>query len=108
MRRRRIKPPKLTPKRQEKRERRAEWAVAVKARDQMCQAGSQVARTMYCRGYATDAHHVLPRSAGGPDEMWNGIGLCTPCHMWVHDHRIEAQEIGLLAHWGDSSPLVLE
>lgn len=113
LRRRRLKAPKLTPKRQEKRERRAEWAVAVKARDPWCEAGRNVyvhtasalkLITLNCTMRTTDAHHVLPKSSLGPDEMWNGLGCCNNCHMAIHAHRIEAQALGLLAHWGDASP----
>lgn len=57
-----------------------------------------------CPLATTEAHHMLPRSQGGTDEMWNGIGLCRSDHMWIHNHRIEAQALGLLAHVGDESP----
>jgi len=30
------------------------------------------------------AHHIWWRSAGGPDEPWNLISLCEPCHRMVH------------------------
>ncbi len=108
MKRRRMRAPKLTAKREERRERRAEWAVAVKARDRMCQARWPVlfyTPAPRCAVVTTDAHHVLPKSAGGTDEMWNGLGLCNPCHMWVHDHREAAQALGLLAHVGDCSDI---
>lgn len=45
------------------------------------------------------AHHIAPRSRR-PDlrlDPDNGICLDTPCHMWVHDHPIEATEQGLLS-----------
>ena len=61
--------------------------------------------TWWCGENSTDAHHALARSQGGPDEMWNGLGMCHEHHMWVHDHRIEAQALGLLAHVGDCSEL---
>ncbi len=84
-----------TAKREEKRERRAEWAVAVKAREPRCG---------YCGGRpTTDAHHVLPKSSLGPDEMWNGRGMCRRCHRYVHENRDEAQLQGFLAHVGDFS-----
>ena len=100
---------KLTAKRQEKRETRAAWAVAVKARHRRCRFVLEVfggGRMWFlCTAYSTDAHHLLARSQGGPDEMWNGLGLCRLCHRWVHDNRSAAQARGLLAHVGDCSEL---
>lgn len=29
-------------------------------------------------------HHIVLRSAGGPDQDWNGITLCGRCHEKVH------------------------
>ena len=58
-----------------------------------------------CTAYSTDAHHILPRSQGGEDVWSNGLGLCREHHRYVHDNRIEAQALGLLAHVGDCSEL---
>jgi 5-methylcytosine-specific restriction endonuclease McrA len=33
-----------------------------------------------CGGPATDADHVIPRAAGGPDVLANLISRCGPCH----------------------------
>ena len=33
-----------------------------------------------CGGRATDADHVIPRSAGGPNTLANLVSRCTPCH----------------------------
>lgn len=99
---------KLTAKRQAKRERRAAWAVAVLARDRQCVFTlDRVQRSPWnqCDQPSTDAHHVLARSQGGADDLSNGLGLCRRHHRYVHDHRIEAQALGLLAHWGDCSEL---
>jgi hypothetical protein len=30
-------------------------------------------------------HHLVPRAAGGSDDLANIITLCTPCHWRVHD-----------------------
>ncbi|ELY49541.1 HNH endonuclease [Natronolimnohabitans innermongolicus] len=30
------------------------------------------------------AHHVVPRSAGGPDELENLVTVCRPCHGVIH------------------------
>ena len=104
---------KVTAKRQAKREARATWAVAVKARSRVCAAfiplvmhraqSSNAAEA--CERRVTDAHHVLARSQGGADDLSNGLGLCRHCHRWVHDNRPEAQALGLLAHIGDCSEL---
>jgi hypothetical protein len=37
-----------------------------------------------CHGRADHAHHILPRSAGGPDELWNLISACDACHAHIH------------------------
>ena len=31
-----------------------------------------------------DAHHIIFKSAGGPDESWNLVYLCRGCHDLVH------------------------
>lgn len=49
-----------------------------------------------CIGEAHHAHHVLPRSRGGPDTLENLVSLCGPCHVWVHGHPDEATALGLL------------
>ena len=100
MKRSRMKRPKLTEKRQERRERRASWAIRGKAREGQCRR---------CRGpFGLASHHMYARgTAGGAkiDEDWNHISLCLECHDWVHLHRIEAQALGLLAHVGDCSDI---
>lgn len=30
------------------------------------------------------AHHIIYRSHGGPDYLWNGVTLCMRCHDRVH------------------------
>ena len=34
-----------------------------------------------CGGRATDADHIVPRSAGGGDDLSNLRALCHPCHL---------------------------
>jgi 5-methylcytosine-specific restriction endonuclease McrA len=41
-------------------------------------------RCQVCGRPATDTHHILYRSQGGPDEPWNLICLCRDCHELVH------------------------
>ena len=36
-----------------------------------------------CAGPA-EAHHIVSRGAGGPDEDWNVLYLCRRCHVEVH------------------------
>lgn len=45
-----------------------------------------------------DVHHVHPVGRGGPrlDPM-NLAVLCRKHHGWVHDHPVEARDMGLLA-----------
>lgn len=57
-----------------------------------CQA--QVASV--CQGEAHHAHHVLPRSAGGPDTLDNLLSVCWPCHFWTHSNPEKARALGLL------------
>lgn len=33
----------------------------------------------------TVGHHIITRGAGGPDEDWNLMPLCTECHREIHD-----------------------
>jgi 5-methylcytosine-specific restriction endonuclease McrA len=56
--------------------RRSAWRAAVMARDKdTCRL---------CGRRGTHAHHILYRSQGGPDELWNGIALCWSDHDRVH------------------------
>jgi len=40
------------------------------------------------RGMILHAHHIIPRSAGGPDTLDNLATLCRRCHETVHGRRI--------------------
>lgn len=33
-----------------------------------------------CNGGNIEVHHILPKKAGGCDEYWNFICLCSKCH----------------------------
>jgi len=48
-----------------------------------------------CRHYSCDVHHKAGR---GPNlcrtETW--LGLCRPCHQWIHSHPKEAETLGLI------------
>ena len=44
-----------------------------------------------------DPHHVIPLSRGGPrSDAANIRPLCRAHHRWVHEHPLEAAELGLL------------
>ena len=38
-------------------------------------------------GRVLQAHHVVPRSAGGPDRLENLLTLCRPCHGVMHQRN---------------------
>jgi 5-methylcytosine-specific restriction endonuclease McrA len=50
-----------------------------------------------CTRWGTEAHHVLPRSKGGPDEFGNLLWACASCHQHLHGHPAWARERGVLA-----------
>jgi hypothetical protein len=53
-------------------------AAAIKRRDgYQCQICGDRRGDPYC---VLNAHHVIPRSAGGPNEPWNLITVCDLCH----------------------------
>ena len=60
------------------------------ARDRAC---------VRCGARATNWHHRLNRSQGGPDDAFNLVPLCgsgtTGCHGWVTLHPSEAEAVGL-------------
>ena len=60
------------------------------ARDQQC---------ALCGSRATNWHHRLNRSKGGPDDAFNLAPLCgsgtTGCHGWVTEHPREAEKVGM-------------
>jgi hypothetical protein len=54
-----------------------------------------------CRGTATQMHHRLPRSAGGPHTVANLLHLCDiGHHVWVHGQPRQAREYGWLLRRG--------
>lgn len=48
-----------------------------------------------CFGRHT-AHHLWRQGQGGPDDDWNLIRICGVHHLWVHEHPLMAQSMGLL------------
>lgn len=62
-----------------------------------------------CRSAEADVHHLLPRSAGGPDEPSNLVTLCDGCHAAHHPklagrlaRRVMEKWAVRLALWLDS------
>jgi len=49
-----------------------------------------------CMNGGVHAHHRRRRSQGGLDTAENLLWVCTPCHLWVHEHVAEAVERGFL------------
>jgi hypothetical protein len=46
------------------------------------------------RSLRTEAHHLIARSLGGPDEEWNGTGACRACHVrGLHAGRLAAVRV---------------
>ena len=39
------------------------------------------------------AHHVIPRAAGGPDDLENLLTLCRPCHGVVHQSNSSFDDV---------------
>ncbi len=64
-----------------------------------------------CSRAARHVHHIVFRSHGGPDEAWNGVGLCVPHHLHgIHLGYLElAGRAGERLHWkfgaGEAVPL---
>lgn len=44
------------------------------------------------------AHHLLPRSQGGPHDADNLLLVCGPAHVWIHTHPADSYEQGWLRH----------
>lgn len=53
-------------------------------------------RCEVCGDRAWHAHHILPRSAGGRDDLSNLLAVCHSCHRRVHDNPQWAYEHGYL------------
>ncbi len=39
------------------------------------------------------AHHVIPRAAGGPDDLENLLTLCRPCHGVIHQRNSSFDDV---------------
>lgn len=49
-----------------------------------------------CDVTGSQAHHLLPRSAGGDDTPGNLLWLCAACHRYIHAHPAWSYSTGLL------------
>jgi len=62
----------------------------LKATDRVILRDGWLCQVPGCSRAAEHVHHVWYRSQGGPDEMWNLVGLCIPHHLQgVHAGFIE-------------------
>ncbi|CAB0888594.1 HNH endonuclease [Corynebacterium diphtheriae] len=57
-----------------------------------CEAGVPEAG---CTGRVGALHHRLFRSRGGGHTVWNLVGICVPCHLWIHANDHAAKRYGL-------------
>lgn len=80
------------------RARRAAWAEVVehfRATTSVCWA-CDVHHLPACTGRYEHTHHVLPRSAGGPDTRANALPCSDVHHRWIHNHPDQSYRLGLL------------
>ena len=55
-----------------------------------CEAGA----TQDCTGRCEQVHHRAGRHISDPHQLGNLLGVCEPCHRWVHGHPEEARNRG--------------
>ena len=41
-------------------------------------------KCVYCKGEATELHHIIPRKMGGDNRLSNIVPLCYQCHLKAH------------------------
>lgn len=76
---------------------RAEQAAWSKRSAECCVRDRGICRVCFCQttkaftGHPKlwgQAHHIIYRSAGGPDDLWNLVWVCGGCSADEHEHRI--------------------
>ena len=80
------------------RARQAQWADVVehfKATTTVCWA-CDVHYLPACTGRYEHTHHILPRSAGGPDTRANALPVSNVHHIYIHANPEESYRLGLL------------
>ena len=88
------------------RARRKAWAEVVAhfaATNTQCWA-CDVHHLAACNGRYEHTHHILPRSAGGPDTRANALPVSLDHHHWIHRNPEAAYALGLLERRGAVSP----
>lgn len=58
----------------------------------------------HCTGWGVMLHHVLPRSAGGPNTAANLLHVCANGHAAIHAFPTTSYRLGLLARRGPGRP----
>jgi len=46
-----------------------------------------------CNSKAADIHHIVYKSQGGKETIYNLIALCRDCHNLAHNEQITKQEL---------------
>lgn len=70
----------------------------------MSELGWCEAKSKVCTGRAAHRHHILRRSQGGKDEPANLLAVCSACHVFIHDHPLQAYEKGWMRRSGAQRP----
>lgn len=89
-------PSRVAKKQQRQAEDRAAWAAVCKQVDKRDQGRCRVCQRR-CDPNATamldraHRHHIIYRSAGGPDADWNVVTLCAGCHDAQHRGQIDVR-----------------
>lgn len=90
---------KRTPLRKVSRQRAGRNALYTKLRIEFLEA-NKVCKLSgalpYCEFWACDVHHKDGREGKLLTDVENFIGLCRPCHDWVHQNPNLARERGVL------------
>lgn len=63
-----------------------EWAAVTKIAIEAVGGVCQIQVPDVCTYWATEMHHRLPRSQGGPHTRANGLPGCNSCHFFVTTH----------------------
>ena len=68
------------------------WGLLVRERDVVC----RVQLASKCRRVAEHPHHMVKKSKSGATRFLpeNGLGICAPCHAYIHDgHCLDEAQV---------------